>query len=73
MDGQMPHLDGYGATAQIRALSQPQNQNIKIIALTASAIQGDREKCLSAGMDAYLPKVQEIFIQLLTKKRPLIS
>ncbi|KAI5477507.1 histidine kinase [Pseudohyphozyma bogoriensis] len=55
MDGQMPNLDGYQATGQIRKLSGPVSK-IKIIALTASAIQGDEARCLEAGMDAYLAK-----------------
>ncbi|KAM0753703.1 hypothetical protein T439DRAFT_322591 [Meredithblackwellia eburnea MCA 4105] len=56
MDGQMPRQDGYQATAKIRQSSNPQVRSVKIIALTASAVQGDKERCLEAGMDGYLPK-----------------
>ncbi len=57
MDGQMPGLDGYQATRKIRQLSSPFKRRVKIIALTASAVSGDRERCISAGMDGYLAKV----------------
>ncbi|GAA6041378.1 hypothetical protein JCM8097_007693 [Rhodosporidiobolus ruineniae] len=56
MDGQMPHLDGYEATRAIRAHADPRIRNLRIIALTASAIAGDRERCLKSGMSSYLAK-----------------
>jgi two-component system, sensor histidine kinase and response regulator len=56
MDVQMPDLDGFQTTAAIRAMPDVRKSRIPIIAMTAHAMRGDRERCLAAGMNAYLTK-----------------
>lgn len=70
MDMSLPILDGWQATKQLKAL--PETNDIPIIALTAHAMAGDREKCLLAGCDDYETKPVE-FSRLLGKIQTLLE
>jgi len=67
MDVEMPETDGFQATRAVRALSDPHKARLPIIAMTAHAMKGDRERCLASGMNAYLTKPvnREILIRLV--------
>jgi CheY-like chemotaxis protein len=72
MDVQMPEMDGLEATASIRAQEETTGDHIPIIAMTAHVMQGDRERCLEAGMDDYLgkPIQAETLFAALTRLLP---
>ena len=69
MDVQMPEMDGFKATALIRALEKDTGRHIPIIAMTAHAMAGDRERCLAAGMDSYIskPVTASALLELVTQ------
>jgi signal transduction histidine kinase/CheY-like chemotaxis protein len=73
MDCQMPLLDGFEATRRIRATEHAGCPRVPIVAMTANAAEGDRERCLEAGMDDYLAKpiVREALAALLRQWAPL--
>src|SRR5439155_2313844 len=71
MDVQMPEMDGFEVTAAVRARERFQGGHLPIVALTAHAMKGDRERCLAAGMDAYVSKPIEAEELCATLEREL--
>lgn len=72
MDIQMPVLDGYEATKQIRSMEQSTNAHIPIVAVTANTMSGDRQQCLNIGMDDYISKPFQIE-DVLCKMKELLA
>lgn len=72
LDIQMPILDGFGAATQMRIADQARQRHTPILALTANAMAGDRERCLATGMDDYIAKPLDA-VELLRKIDQLTS
>ena len=66
MDIQMPKMDGYAATREIRTLSSNKKANIPIVAMTANAFEEDRQKAFKAGMNAHIAKPIDVNILMGT-------
>ena len=79
MDVQMPEMDGFAATARLREREKNRGRRIPVVALTAHAMKGDRERCLAAGMDAYVSKpidfdeLLRIVDELIDREAPAVS
>jgi CheY-like chemotaxis protein len=79
MDVQMPEMDGFAATAAIREQERSTGNHLPIIAMTARAMKGDRERCLEAGMDDYISKpvhrkeLGEVIARNLPRKATLVA
>jgi signal transduction histidine kinase/ligand-binding sensor domain-containing protein/CheY-like chemotaxis protein len=69
MDCQMPEMDGYEATRQIREIETGSEERMPIIAMTANAMQGEKDKCIECGMDDYISKpVRQVELEAMINK-----
>jgi len=60
MDVQMPGMDGFEVTKALREKEKTTGNHLRIVAMTAHAMKGDRERCLAAGMDGYIAKPVQV-------------
>ena len=75
MDCQMPEMSGFDATAAIRTMERDTGRHVRIVALTAHAMAGDRARCLEAGMDDYVtkPLTLDALSQVLDRVSPALT
>jgi two-component system sensor histidine kinase/response regulator len=72
MDVQMPEMDGFEATRRIRQVEAARGTHTTIVAMTAHAMSGDRQRCIDAGMDGYIakPVSRKALVQTLAEYSP---